>query len=40
MFEVKEKRITNQKVCESFNNIRNITELIKESTQRTWLEMS
>jgi hypothetical protein len=37
MFEVEEKRITNRKLRESFDNIRNITELVKER-QLTWLE--
>jgi exonuclease III len=37
MFEVEEKRITNRKLRESFDNIRNITEFIKER-QLTWLE--
>jgi hypothetical protein len=36
MFEVEEKRITNQKLRESFDNIRNITEFIEER-QLTWL---
>jgi hypothetical protein len=36
MFETEEKRITNQKLRESFENIRNITEFIKER-QLTWL---
>jgi hypothetical protein len=37
MFEVEEKRITNRKLRDSFDNIRNITEFIKER-QLTWLE--
>jgi exonuclease III len=37
MFEVEEKRITNRKLRESFDNIRNIDEFIKER-QLTWLE--
>ena len=37
MFEVEEKRITNRKLRESFDNIRNITEFTKER-QLTWLE--
>ena len=37
-FKVEEKRVTNQKLRESFdNNVRNIVELIKER-QLTWLE--
>jgi hypothetical protein len=42
MFEVEQKRITNRKLLESFDNIinniiRNITEFIKERHQLTWL---
>jgi hypothetical protein len=37
MFEVEEKRITNKQMHESFDNIRNISEFIKER-QLTWLE--
>ena len=38
MFEVEEKRITNRKVRESFDNIKNITEFIKARQLLTWLE--
>ena len=37
MFEVEKKRITNQKLPESFDNIRSVTDFIKER-QLTWLE--
>ena len=37
VFEVEGKRITNRGLCESFDNIRNVMELIKER-QLTWLE--
>jgi hypothetical protein len=36
MFQVEEKRITNRKLRESFGNIRNISEFVKER-QLTWL---
>ena len=37
MYEVEEKRIRNKKLRELFDNIRNITEFVKER-QLTWLE--
>ena len=37
MYEVEEKRITNKKLRGLFDNIRNITEFVKER-QLTWLE--
>jgi hypothetical protein len=37
MFDVEEKRITNKQMRESFDNIRNIAEFVKER-QLTWLE--
>jgi exonuclease III len=37
MFEVEERRITNKQMRETFDNIRNISEFIKER-QLTWLE--